>query len=92
MLSITSMANRYEICIVIPVFNEANTLAALIGKTQALKLVKRRSSSSTMGSTDGSAEIAMCAAQGRFTVTLGAGTGRSATMNCPMFIGSVRFQ
>jgi hypothetical protein len=42
------MANRYEICIVIPVFNEANTLAALIGKTQALKLVKRRSSSSTM--------------------------------------------
>src|SRR6266545_4194825 len=53
------MANRYELSIVIPVFNEANNLAALIGKVQALKLPQSETIVVDDGSTDGSAEIAM---------------------------------
>jgi len=53
------MANRYELSIVIPVFNEANNLAALIGKVQALKLPQSEIIVVDDGSTDGSAEIAM---------------------------------
>ena len=53
------MANRYELSIVIPVFNEANHLATLIGKVQALKLPQSEIIVVDDGSTDGSAEIAM---------------------------------
>jgi len=53
------MANRYELSIVIPVFNEANNLAALIGKVQALKLPQSEIIVVDDGSTDGSAETAM---------------------------------
>jgi glycosyltransferase involved in cell wall biosynthesis len=53
------MVNRYELSIVIPVFNEANNLAALIGKVQALKLPQSEIIVVDDGSTDGSAEIAM---------------------------------
>jgi glycosyltransferase involved in cell wall biosynthesis len=53
------MANRYELSIVIPVFNEANNLAALIGKVRALKLPQSEIIVVDDGSTDGSAEVAL---------------------------------
>ena len=55
------MANRYELSIIMPVFNEANTLPALIGKIQALKLPQSEIIVVDDGSTDGSAEAAMSA-------------------------------
>jgi glycosyltransferase involved in cell wall biosynthesis len=55
------MASRYELSIIMPVFNEANTLPALIGKIQALKLPQSEIIVVDDGSTDGSAEAAMSA-------------------------------
>jgi len=55
------MANRYEISIVIPVFNEAYGLAALIDKVHALKLPQSEIIVVDDGSTDGSVEAAMAA-------------------------------
>jgi glycosyltransferase involved in cell wall biosynthesis len=59
MPSINFMANRYELSIVIPVFNEANNLAALIGKVQALKLTQSEIIVVDDGSTDCTADIAL---------------------------------
>jgi glycosyltransferase involved in cell wall biosynthesis len=59
MPSINFMANRYELSIVIPVFNEANNLAALIGKVQALKLTQSEIIVVDDGSTDRTADIAL---------------------------------
>jgi glycosyltransferase involved in cell wall biosynthesis len=53
------MADRCEISIIIPVFNEAHALAALIGKIRALKLPQSEIIVVDDGSTDGSAEVAM---------------------------------
>jgi glycosyltransferase involved in cell wall biosynthesis len=59
MPSINFMANCYELSIVIPVFNEANNLAALIGKVQALKLTQSEIIVVDDGSTDRTADIAL---------------------------------
>jgi glycosyltransferase involved in cell wall biosynthesis len=53
------MADRCEISIVIPVFNEARALPELIGKIRALKLPHAEIIVVDDGSTDGSAEAAM---------------------------------
>jgi glycosyltransferase involved in cell wall biosynthesis len=53
------MASRCAISIVIPVFNEAEILPALLGKVQALKLTQSEVIVVDDGSTDGSAEIAL---------------------------------
>ena len=53
------MANRCDISIVIPVYNEAGTLAALLGKVQALKLPQAEVIVVDDGSTDASADIAL---------------------------------
>ncbi|HEX9263817.1 MAG TPA: glycosyltransferase family 2 protein [Candidatus Binatia bacterium] len=55
------MASRCAISIVIPVFNEAEILPALLGKVQALKLTQSEVIVVDDGSTDGSAEIALTA-------------------------------
>src|SRR5687767_8696699 len=53
------MANGCEISIVIPVFNEAANLAALLGRIQALKLARAEIIVIDDGSLDNSAEIAL---------------------------------
>ncbi len=53
------MANGCDISIVIPVFNEAANLAALLGKIQALKLARAELIVIDDGSLDNSAEIAL---------------------------------
>jgi len=53
------MANGCEISIVIPVFNEAANLAALLGRIQALKLARAEIIVVDDGSLDNSAEIAL---------------------------------
>ena len=53
------MANGCDISIVIPVFNEAANLAALLGKIQALKLARAELIVVDDGSLDNSAEIAL---------------------------------
>ena len=55
------MANAPDISIVIPAFNEAKNLPQLLGKIQALQLPTAEIIVVDDGSTDGSAEIAMCA-------------------------------
>jgi glycosyltransferase involved in cell wall biosynthesis len=55
------MASRCEISIVIPVFNEAAALTALLSKVQALKLARAEIIVVDDGSTDGSAEVALSA-------------------------------
>ena len=53
------MASRCAISIVIPVFNEAEILATLLGKVQALELPQAEIIVVDDGSADGSAEIAL---------------------------------
>src|SRR4030095_16597863 len=53
------MASRCAISIVIPVFNEAEILATLLGKVQALELPQVEIIVVDDGSADGSAEIAL---------------------------------
>jgi glycosyltransferase involved in cell wall biosynthesis len=53
------MASSCEISIVIPVFNEAETLAALLDRVQSLKLARAELIVVDDGSTDGSAEVAL---------------------------------
>jgi len=53
------MANLPEISIVIPVFNEANNLAQVLGKIHALELPQTEIIVVDDGSTDGSAEVAL---------------------------------
>ena len=55
------MANGCDISIVIPVFNEAAHLAALLGKIQALKLARAEIIVIDDGSLDNSAEVALSA-------------------------------
>jgi glycosyltransferase involved in cell wall biosynthesis len=55
------MANACDISIVIPVFNEAANLAALLGKIQALKLSRAEIIVIDDGSMDQSAEVALSA-------------------------------
>ena len=57
--SIKFMASRCAISIIIPVFNEAEILATLLGKVQALDLPQAEIIVVDDGSTDGSAEIAL---------------------------------
>jgi glycosyltransferase involved in cell wall biosynthesis len=59
MPSINFMDSRCVISIVIPVFNEAGTLAAVLGKVQQLKLAQAEIIVVDDGSIDGSAEIAL---------------------------------
>ena len=61
MPSIKSMASGCDISIVIPVFNEAATLAMLLGKVQALRLSRTEIIVVDDGSADESAEIALSA-------------------------------
>lgn len=53
------MVNSCEISIIIPVFNEAETLASLIEKIHELRLARAEIIIVDDGSTDGSAEIAL---------------------------------
>jgi len=53
------MVSSYEISIIIPVFNEAETLASLIEKIHELRLARAEIIIVDDGSTDGSAEIAL---------------------------------
>ena len=53
------MANRCEISIVIPVFNEAASLRSLLDEVRALKLARAETIVVDDGSTDDSAEIAL---------------------------------
>jgi glycosyltransferase involved in cell wall biosynthesis len=55
------MAKPIELSIVIPVFNEADNLAEVIGKIQSLQLPDNEIIVVDDGSTDGSAEIALAA-------------------------------
>jgi glycosyltransferase involved in cell wall biosynthesis len=55
------MANGCDISIVIPVFNEAANLAALLGKIQALELARAEIIVIDDGSVDHSAEVALSA-------------------------------
>ena len=55
------MARRCEISIVIPVFNEAENLAAVLGRVRVLQLAQAEIIVVDDGSTDGSAEVAMTA-------------------------------
>jgi glycosyltransferase involved in cell wall biosynthesis len=55
------MANGCDISIVIPVFNEAANLAALLGKIQALELARAEIIVIDDGSVDQSAEVALSA-------------------------------
>jgi glycosyltransferase involved in cell wall biosynthesis len=55
------MAKPIELSIVIPVFNEADNLAEVLGKIQSLQLPEAEIIVVDDGSTDGSAEIAMAA-------------------------------
>ena len=57
--SIKFMASRCAISIIIPVFNEAEILATLLGKVQALDLPQAEIIVVDDGSADGSAEIAL---------------------------------
>jgi glycosyltransferase involved in cell wall biosynthesis len=59
MPSIDLMDSRCVISIVIPVFNEAGTLAVVLGKVQQLKLAQAEIIVVDDGSIDGSAEIAL---------------------------------
>ena len=59
MPSINFMDSRCVISIVIPVFNEAATLAALLGKVQRLELAQAEIIVVDDGSIDSSAEIAV---------------------------------
>ncbi len=61
MPSIKSMASGCDISVVIPVFNEAATLATLLGKVQSLRLSRTEIIVVDDGSTDDSAEIALSA-------------------------------
>src|SRR6185503_798074 len=58
---INCMAKSIELSIVIPVFNEADNLADVIGKIQSLQLPSAEIIIVDDGSTDGSAELAMAA-------------------------------
>jgi len=53
------MANRCAVSIVIPVFNEARVLEAVLGKIRALDLAQAETIVIDDGSTDGSAEVAL---------------------------------
>jgi len=53
------MASRCEISIVIPIFNEAGTLAELLDRVQSLKPARTELIVVDDGSTDGSAEVAL---------------------------------
>lgn len=53
------MVSSYEVSIIIPVFNEAETLASLIEKIRALRLPRSEIIIVDDGSTDGSADIAL---------------------------------
>ena len=53
------MASRCDTSIVIPVYNEAETLSALLGKVQALKLPQAEVIIIDDGSTDASADVAL---------------------------------
>lgn len=53
------MASRCDTSIVIPVYNEAETLSALLGKVQALKLPQAEVIVVDDGSTDASADVAL---------------------------------
>ncbi|HME61002.1 MAG TPA: glycosyltransferase family 2 protein [Candidatus Binatia bacterium] len=53
------MVSSYEVSIIIPVFNEAETLASLIEKIRALRLPRTEIIIVDDGSTDGSADIAL---------------------------------
>ena len=53
------MANPSEISVVIPVFNEANSVGQVIGKIQALELPATEIIVVDDGSTDGSADVAL---------------------------------
>lgn len=55
----SSMVSRCEISIVIPVFNEAGTLAELLDRVQSLKPARTELIVVDDGSTDGSAEVAL---------------------------------
>jgi glycosyltransferase involved in cell wall biosynthesis len=55
----SSMASRCEISIVIPIFNEAGTLAELLDRVQSLKPARTELIVVDDGSTDGSAEVAL---------------------------------
>jgi glycosyltransferase involved in cell wall biosynthesis len=55
----SSMASRCEISIVIPVFNEAGTLAELLDRVQSLKPARTELIVVDDGSTDSSAEVAL---------------------------------
>jgi glycosyltransferase involved in cell wall biosynthesis len=61
MLSIDSMADRYQFSIIIPVFNEAETLGPLIRQIRALDLPPTEVIVVDDGSTDGSSEVALAA-------------------------------
>ena len=58
-VSTESMVSSYEVSIIIPVFNEAETLASLIEKIRALRLPRSEIIIVDDGSTDGSADIAL---------------------------------
>ncbi|HEX5019142.1 MAG TPA: glycosyltransferase family 2 protein [Candidatus Binatia bacterium] len=53
------MVSSYEVSIIIPVFNEAETLASLVEKIRALRLPRSEIIIVDDGSTDGSADIAL---------------------------------
>ena len=55
----SSMVSRCEISIVIPIFNEAGTLAELLDRVQSLKPARTELIVVDDGSTDGSAEVAL---------------------------------
>ena len=55
------MAKPIELSIIIPVFNEADNLAEVLGKIHSLQLPSAEIIVVDDGSTDGSAEIAMAA-------------------------------
>ncbi len=61
MPSINSMTSRIETSIVIPVYNEAENLKALLGRIEALELPRAEIIVIDDGSTDGSAEVALAA-------------------------------
>ena len=61
MPSINSMTSRIETSIVIPVYNEAENLKALLGRIEALELPRAEIIVIDDGSTDGSADMALSA-------------------------------
>lgn len=64
MPSINSMTSRIETSIVIPVYNEAENLKALLGRIEALELPRAEIIVIDDGSTDGSADVALSAGVG----------------------------